>query len=125
VLVEFEMQMLCAEKPFSASIDGLAPAAEEDVCADGAGVEGAEGGGGSWGRAALSRLRVLMGNFVRQVEHTGTGWQKMDKQTEQTKPISMIFLWQKQAARKSTLSRVGRARMVRMAGGGRKAIWGW
>lgn len=33
----------------------------------------------------------------------------LDKQTEHTKPMSTMFLWQKQAARKSILSCVGTA----------------
>jgi len=50
-------------------------------------------------RNAFRRCRALIGNFVRQVEHTGTGAQKMERQTEQTYPISTMFLWQKHAAR--------------------------
>jgi len=56
------------------------------------GVVAGEGRDEGGGREALRRWRVLMGNLVRQVEHTGTGWQKMDRQTEQTKPMSTIFL---------------------------------
>lgn len=78
----------------------------------------------------------------RQVEHTGTGWQKttdrteirqlrrrirggryaLDRHTEQTNPISTIRLWQKHAALKSTRSCVGTAMSCLMAGGGRKDI---
>lgn len=63
------------------------------------GVEGADGlrdcdeeEEGREGRAELSRWSVLIGNFVRHVEQTGTGWQKIERQTEQTKPTSTIFL---------------------------------
>jgi hypothetical protein len=94
---------------------------------------------GAGGRAALRRLRVLMGNLVlgrwmRTMEADGgckgrlptcgahghrltEDWMGhqigtvcrmkvsvLDRHTEQTKPISTMFLWQKQAARKSTLS---------------------
>lgn len=55
--------------------------------ASGRGVAGAGDG-----QALLSLCRALMGNFVRQVEQTGTGWQNIDKHTEQTKPMSTIFL---------------------------------
>ena len=48
----------------------------------------------------------------------------LDRQTEQTKPISTIRLWQKQAARKSTLSWVGTEMSWRMAGGGKNDIFG-
>ena len=79
----------------------------------------------------------------RQVEHTGTGEQKtvwerpdrsgracgpkisgnaLERQTEQTKPMSTMFLWQKHAARKSILSCVGTASTARTAGGGRNDI---
>jgi len=37
-------------------------------------------------------------NTVSHVEQIGLNWQNMDRQTEQTYPISMRFLWQKQAA---------------------------
>lgn len=46
----------------------------------------------------------------------------LDRQTEQTKPMSTMFLWQKQAARKSIRSWVGTARTLRMEGGERKVI---
>jgi hypothetical protein len=78
--------------------------------------------GGIEGREALRRWRVFIGNFVLHVEHTGTGEQKMDKHTEQTNPMSTMFLWQKQAARKSTLSWRGTAMICRMEGGGRNDI---
>jgi hypothetical protein len=37
-------------------------------------------------------LSVVLNNTNLQVEHMGTGWQNIDKQTEHTNPISMIFL---------------------------------
>lgn len=77
---------------------------------------------GTGGLDALRRCNVLMGNLVRHVEQTGTGWQKIDRQTEQTKPISTIVLWQKHAARKSILSCVGTARIFRIEGGERNDI---
>lgn len=47
----------------------------------------------------------------------------LERHTEQTKPMSTMCLWQKQAARKSILSCVGTERTVRMAGGGRNDIY--
>lgn len=47
----------------------------------------------------------------------------LDKHTEQTKPTSTMRLWQKHAARKSTLSCVGTDSSCRMPGGGRKDIY--
>ena len=46
----------------------------------------------------------------------------LDKHTEHTNPISTILLWQKQAARKSTLSWVGTEISCRIAGGGKNDI---
>jgi hypothetical protein len=50
-------------------------------------------------------------------------WNVLERQTEQTNPMSTIFLWQKHAARKSILSCVGTARIFLMEGGGRKDIY--
>ena len=58
----------------------------------------------------------------RQVEQTGMGWQKMERQMEQTKPMSTMVLWQKQLARRSILSCVGTERMRRIEGDGRNDI---
>lgn len=74
-----------------------------------------------------------------QVVHIGTGLQKtvggsegisywvreylLDRHIEQIKPTSMIFLWQKHAARKSTLSSVGTAIRRRKPEGGRKQVY--
>ena len=73
--------------------------------------------------------------------HIGTGLQKtvkwesthsvkcakerylLERHIEQIKPTSMIFLWQKHVARKSTLSSVGTAIKRRKPGGGRKAVY--
>lgn len=55
-------------------------------------ASGRGGAGAGEGQALLSLCRALIGNFVRQVEQTGTGWQNIDKHTEQTKPTSTIFL---------------------------------
>lgn len=46
----------------------------------------------------------------------------LERQTEQTKPISTMILWQKHAARKSTLSSVGTAMIRRRVGGERKQV---
>jgi hypothetical protein len=46
----------------------------------------------------------------------------MLRQILHTKPISTMFRWQKQAARKSTEMLVGRIRWVREDGEGRKAV---
>jgi len=70
------------------------------------------------GRAALSRCRVFIGNFVLDPRMLHS----LDRQTEHTNPISTIFLWQKHAARKSTCSCVGTESVLRIDGGGRKDI---
>lgn len=100
-------------------------------------------GGSSLGREGGGSRRQHLAVTHRHVEHTGTGWQKtvrngwlvngrvpwetrqslLDRHTEQTKPISTMRLWQKQAARKSTLSWVGTEISWRMAGGGRNDIF--
>ncbi len=48
----------------------------------------------------------------------------LDKHTEHTNPMSTIVLWQKQAARKSTLSCVGTTSRRLIEGGERKVICG-
>jgi hypothetical protein len=48
--------------------------------------------------------------------------QKILRQMLHTKPMSTMFRWQKQAARKSTEMLVGRMRCVREEGEGRKAV---
>lgn len=109
----------------------------ESTIIDGSGMLG----GNTGLRASFRRVRDFMGNLARQVEQTGVGLQNtivvlldrafhlesmdlLDRQTEQMKPISTIVLWQKHAARKSTLSSVGTAINWRTAGGERKQIWG-
>lgn len=60
-------------------------------------------------------------SFIPQVKHSapsGTS-QNMLRQILQTKPLSMTFLWQKQAARKSTESCVGVTRWARASASGR------
>lgn len=47
----------------------------------------------------------------------------LERQTEQTYPTSTMFLWQKQAARKSTDSCEGRRRSLRRGRAGRKVIF--
>ena len=46
----------------------------------------------------------------------------LERHIEQINPTSMIFLWQKHAARKSTLSSVGTAIRRREPEGGRKQV---
>lgn len=47
----------------------------------------------------------------------------LERHVEQIKPTSMILLWQKHAARKSTLSSVGTAIRRRKPAGGRKQVY--
>jgi len=109
---------------------------DHEDCRNGVGrgvplVYGADGGSGVLARVgvlwtaapdARSLCNVLSGNFVRQVLQTGTGEQKMERHTEQTKPTSTIALWQKHAARKSTFSCVGTASVPRSEAGERKLM---
>jgi len=71
---------------------------------------------------SFSRFKDAIGNLDLHVVHIGTGLQKIERHIEQIKPTSMIFLWQKHAARKSTLSSVGTAIRRRKPEGGRKQV---
>lgn len=47
----------------------------------------------------------------------------LDRQTEQTKPMSIILRWQKQAALRSTCSCTGKLMCLRVARPGKKEVW--
>lgn len=66
--------------------------------------------------------KILMTKYRSVVAVGDCSDYSLDKHTEQTKPISTMRLWQKHAARKSTLSCVGTDNSWRMPGGGRKDI---
>jgi len=77
-------------------------------------------------RLSEGRKTDIGPNFLRlailQVEHTGIGEQNIDRQTEQTKPMSTTFLWQKHAARKSTWLLLGTVMIERRDAEERKDI---
>ena len=72
-------------------------------------------------RAYWYRLAEDCGTIRRRAGESGIV--SLDKHTEHTNPTSTIFLWQKQAARKSTLSWVGTEMSCLIAGGGKNDIY--